>query len=304
MRWSRGPLRSFPLVAVALVVAAGMMLATGGVASAASGGLSYPPRFTKGLPDDSATGDGVTSGSVLCPNGHPHVVGGGVDIEGADPNLDLEVKSTSPSSTSGGGWSISANNSSGSAAQMTIYAICATGDYTYATRTVTIPAGDTNAAKARCPAGRKVIGGGVATHPGDHSVEVFISRPADGSDANSRLDDAWYGAAGNGTDSAVSMRVFAVCAKHGTYTVKVGPSVTVLDFDSATSTVKCPSGTRVTGGGASIDGASTDVELHDSFPIDGPDDDAFADDGWQSTMYNDLSGHTRHMRTYAICKHV
>ena len=66
----------------------------------------------------------------------------------------------------------------------------------------TIPAmlaGDVNFAKARCPAGTKVTGGGLRTIGGDHSVEVSSSVPADGRDSDHKPNDAWFGVATNGT---------------------------------------------------------------------------------------------------------
>lgn len=300
MQSPAGLLRSTRVVVMAALVATSGMLVTIGTATAAgSGGLSYPPGLLQPLPDDSATGDGVTAGSVVCPSGHPHPVGGGVKIEGSDPDLDLEVHATAPS---GNKWRALANNNSGSDAQMTIYAICAIGDYTYPHKTVNIASGHTNAAKVSCPVGRKVVGGGVSINGGNHSDEVTSSEPADGHDVNHKIDDAWFGSAGAGGAAAVTMTVTAVCAKHGTYVVKVGTRTNLVNNGLATSVVLCPSGTRVTGGGTDIDGASTDLELHDGFPIDGSDTDGLPDDGWQSTAYNDGSGQLHHMKTFAICK--
>ena len=72
----------------------------------------------------------------------------------------------------------------------------------------------------------------------------------------------------------------------------------------ATSVVVCPHGTRVTGGGTDIDGGTPDFEVHEGYPVDQGDADTIPDDGWQSTAYNDGSGVTRHMKTFAICKSV
>ena len=100
------------------------------------------------------------------------------------------------------------------------------------------------------------------------------------------------------------MQVHAVCAKHGRYTVVAGTRTALPSDDLATSVVLCPTGTRVTGGGTAIDGASTDLEVHDGFPIDGSDADTTRDDGWQGTAYNDGTGSTSHMKVFAICKRV
>jgi hypothetical protein len=188
---------------------------------------------------------------------------------------------------------------------MVIWAICATGatdDFKYPHKTVNIASGHTNHAKVSCPAGYKVTGGGVAINGGNHSDEVTSSEPADGKDADHKINDAWFGIAGDGGPGPVTMTVTAVCALHGTYVVKAGPSTNLVNNGAALSVVLCPSGTIAVGGGADIDGASTDLELHDTFPFDGNDADTTPDDGWQSEAYNDQSGHLHHMKTFAICK--
>ena len=292
------------LVMVATLVAiSGMLVGIDSAAAAGSGGLSYPPALLQPLPDAGASGAGVTEGSVGCPHGHPHPTGGGVKIEGSDPNLDLEIHSTSPG-ISNASWNVQANNSSGSDAQMTTYAICATGQYVYPSVTLSVAAGHTGAAKVSCPAGTRVVGGGVATIDGDHSVEVGASEPADGHDANHKPDDAWFGIANNGTGVSLHMEVDAVCARHGSYKVIVGARKPLPTGAIVTSVVLCPQGTRVTGGGIDIDGANLDLEVHDGFPIDGNDVDGLPDDGWQTTAYNDDSGRTAHTKAFAICKRV
>ena len=291
------------MVVATVLAASGSLVATDGAALAGSGGLSYPPALLTSVPDAGDTGDGVTSGGVTCPSGHPHPTGGGVNIDGSDPNLDLEIKSTAPSVLDNG-WDVQANNSSGADAQMTVYAICTSSHVVYVHKSASVPAGESRAVKVKCPAGTKVVGGGVATVGGDHTVEVNSSEPADGNDTNHKPDDAWFGVANNGLGAALTMVVYAECSRHGHYTVVVGPRTRLPDGAIATSTVHCPHGTRVTGGGTEIDRPDTSLEVHDGFPVDGSDADAIRDDGWQSTAYNDDSGSTAHMKTFAICKQV
>lgn len=239
MQRSPGFLRSTRIVVIAALMAtSGMLVAVGGAAGAGTGGLSYPPGSLQSLPDDSVSGDGVTAGTVPCPGAHPHPVGGGVKIEGTDPQLDLEVHATAPS---GNNWGAAGNNNTGADAQMTIYAICAIGDYTYPHKTVSIADQHTNAVKVSCPIGRKVVGGGVTINGGNHSDEVTSSEPADGKDADHKINDAWFGNAGNGGGGTISMTVTAICASHGTYVVKVGTRKNVPNLGLATSSVMCPS---------------------------------------------------------------
>ena len=286
-----------------VVATAGMLLSAGSADAAHTGGLVYPPGLLESLPDVSNNAGGVSGDSVACPSSHPHPTGGGVLIEGVDSLLGLEVHATSPTLLNDG-WKIRANNSSGADAQMTIFAICATGQYLYPSVTKSVAAGHVRGAKVTCPAGTNVVGGGIIAVGGDHHVEVASSEPADGPDADHKPDDAWFGIANNGMARAIHMQVHAVCARRGRYTVVAGTRTLLPTDDIATSAVLCPAGTRVTGGGTAIEGASTDLEVHDGFPIDGSDTDTTRDDGWQGTAYNDGATSSAHMRVYAICKHV
>jgi hypothetical protein len=190
---------------------------------------------------------------------------------------------------------------------MVIFAICANGataDFAYPHKTVHIASDHTNFAKVSCPTGMKVTGGGVAINGGNHSDEVTSSEPADGNDADHKINDGWFGSAGDGGPGPVTMTVTAVCARHGSYVVKAGTAKSLPNNGAATQTVMCPTGSIVVGGGTHIDGQSTDLELHDGFPVDGADADTTPEDGWQSTAYNDGSGALHHMKTFAICKRV
>ena len=291
------------MVLATILATGGAITATDGVALAGTGGLVYIRSAVLPLPDTSGSGDGVTAASLACPSRHRNPTGGGVNISGPDPNLDLEIKSSGPGVLDDR-WDVQGNNSSGSDAHMTLYAICSSSHLVYVHKTAHVPAGGTESAKARCPAGTKVVGGGVSTVGGDHSVEVNSSEPADGSDSNHKPDDAWFGTANNGFGADLTMEVDAICSGHGQYTVVAGQRTTVPDGAIATSAVRCPHGTRVTGGGTDIDRPDTSLEVHDGFPIDGNDADTTRDDGWQSTVYNDDSGNTAHMKTFAICKKV
>ena len=90
---------------------------------------------------------------------------------------------------------------------MTTFAVCAKGTYLYPHATVAIKPGHTKTLKVSCPAGSVVIGGGVNIIGGDHADEVRASEPADGADADHGIGDAWFGAAGNGSNVKVHMKV-------------------------------------------------------------------------------------------------
>jgi len=290
-----------PLVAALLAVGLGSGSAS--AAGSGDGGLTYPPELVKTVPDASVNGSGVTFGNVRCPDSHPETTGGGVQINGRDPKLDLEIHGTFPHLTVPG-WGIEANNSSGFEAHMTVYAICSEQSFKRSFKVVDVPANSGKAAHTSCPAGTKVSGGGVALVGGDHSVEVGTSAPSDGPDANSKPDDAWSGTGNNGTDDSVNMHVIAVCAKRGVYRVVESDRTPIPNNRSASAEVRCPAGTRVTGGGVDIRGIDTGLEVNSSFPTDGGDIGFTPDDGWEGIAYNDDTGSPDRMSTFAVCKQV
>lgn len=300
-RFSRNVLTARAAIAPAVAALALALLNAGGARAATTGGnLAYPASHTQTLPDDSATGSGVTSDQVSCPSDFPNPVGGGIHITGSDPGLDLEVHASAPTST---GWRTAGNNNSGGAAQMTTFAICAKGTYLHASKTVAIRPGFTKTAKVSCPAGTVVIGGGVNITDGDHAAEVRASEPADGADADHGIGDAWFGAAGNGGNTKVHMTVQAICdGSSATYKIKTHAPVLLTTGHSNSSQVMCPSGTRLVGGGADVSGSSTDNEIHEMFPIDNNDADANPDNGFKASGYNDGDPGTRQLITFAICK--
>ncbi len=302
-RSARHPYSSrWRLIVAPAAMAIVLALLGSGSASAATtgGGLTYV-QHTQALPDDSATGTGVTGDQVGCATGSKPV-GGGIRIDGSDAGLDLEVHTSAPTTA---GWKAEGNNDSGAGAQMTTFAICATGTYLYPQKTVTIKPNHTKSLKVSCPAGTKVIGGGVEIIGGDHSDEVRASAPADGNDTDHAVGDAWFGAAGDGSSVKVKMKVQAICdGSSSTYKFKVHAPVLLLTGHQNSSQVMCPAGTRVVGGGADVGGSTTANEILDMFPIDSSDADSIPDNGYKAIGANDGDPGTRQLITYAICKDV
>lgn len=78
---------------------------------------------------------------------------------------------------------------------------------------------------------------------------------------------------------------------HGDFTpVGVGEQVS--------QKLRCPAGTRVSGGGAYTTGSGLEDEVSDSYPFDGKDADTKPDDGWKGAVNG---GSASQMRAWAIC---
>ena len=161
--------------------------------------------------------------------------------------------------------------------------------------------GETASIKAKCSSGYKVVAGGVGAPAVDflNRAQVIGLRPADGSDARSRGDDAWVGritwfAAGTGDATA-----YATCSRHGLargliYRKKAVSEVAPGSLGKATA--KCPTRSKVVGGGVFTRILAPIV----SRPKDGPDSGSKADDAWQGAADNIGSDEAR-MTVYAVC---
>jgi hypothetical protein len=156
---------------------------------------------------------------VRCPAG-TSVTGGGVHVTHAGSSPFVKVNSSEPfdgpdaDARRDDGWLASASNEGDPRETMTTFAICATsGSYKYVTGTSTnIPDGTQRTAKANCPGGTSVTGGGVHVGGADPEVNVHSTSPFDGPDADTRRDDGWLASATNETGTDAVLLTYAVCA--------------------------------------------------------------------------------------------
>ncbi len=278
----------------ALALLGTTLIVLAAAADARASELKYPSK-TKAVPSTLPRQNGRGVAEAACPDSHPHLTGGGVRITGDNSNFDLEVGSTNPETGVGSDkWLGEANNSSGSAAQMTTTAICAKGRFRYPDGSKSIPPGDQASKRVHCPSGTKVIGGGVSTEGDSPKVEVASTEPFDGSDANSTPDDGWLGSANNGTKSGKTMNVTAICAKTGHYKYFHSATRPLPENSTVSASAGCPLGTAVTGGGVDNSGIDIGAEIQSTFP--------FPDEDWLGSANNDNTGQAETMQTFAICK--
>ena len=297
---SKGSVRSL-LVTVTACAAA--LIGVLQVASPAEGAGSTPLKYVsknKAVPSDETVG--VTTGHVTCPADHPLVTGGGLEVNGTDPGLDLEV-GTSLSSNHLRNWTGAANNNSGNPATMTVFGICARSGITHRVIKKTIGPDRQGKAQVLCPSGTKVTGGGVGVSGSNHTQEVASSYPFDSSDANAAPDNGWRGRGNNGQNKKVTLTVEVVCSHSGTYSYVHSSRKSVPNNAQVPRRATCPTGSQVTGGGLSITGTTLNTEVADSFPFDGSDAGTTPDDGWQGNANNDGSGQTLKAQAFAICRH-
>ena len=154
-------------------------------------------------------------------------------------------------------------------------------------------------AKAECPAGEKLVGGGgaVATQLlGDGYLHSF--RPADGPDGDLSPDDAWLVDAHVDSDDEAAVGATAICGDEAARLERT--KVTVPEDGSRSGVAHCANGENVSAGGVVIGGSISQAFLSSSFPVDGRDRNQKPDDGWEGRVAN-TDGPAKAVKVFALC---
>ena len=179
----------------------------------------------------------VNSASVDCPAGK-RAVGGGVHQPGATNPLFGWVQSSGPVDATGTtantdsgdvaeGWYASVFNFGATERDFHVFAICSAGsDATIAAKIFSVAPGAVGDATVACPAGRRVVGGGVG-HPATTTVpHVYVqeSGPVDvtgevGNTDSGEVGRSWFASVYNPPEAGAvtrEFRAFAICAGEAT----------------------------------------------------------------------------------------
>lgn len=184
-----------------------------GAAPAVHASISYRTRV------ETVPSGEQRSALAKCPAGAT-VLGGGVTNPGGFD--EAWVNATRPEDGPDGdtkcddAWIGYVDNGSADELTLTAYAICARGkivrDVIYRSKAETILPRRQGFATARCPAGMKVVGGGVFNPGRWFEGEVNAKRPEDGPDADGARNDAWIGFVDNfGPLDPLKVTTYAIC---------------------------------------------------------------------------------------------
>ncbi len=174
-------------------------------------------------------------------------------------------------------------------------------------------------AVATCPAGTRVVGGGVhpttPAGPGTAGEVVQLSGPLDETGLTVNTDDgdvarSWYAAVYNRTESR-SFRVFALCSRDSDAVVEAEPFTLGDNASGPGVAAVCPAGTRPTGGGLGTTGPAPGGPFDTGgaryvLQFGGPQDftrdlqDGEVGRVWFSWVRNQ-SGAARDFKTFALC---
>jgi hypothetical protein len=180
--------------------------------------------------------------------------------------------------------------------RLKVYAICAkSNDLVYKRNATefTTP-GEPFSAKAKCPRGTSVTGGGFDS--GASQEGFLVSAPYDSKDSGTKPEDGWTVRFISGPFTKATP-VTAICSPD--------TDLIYVESTSASGTgtfargAICPDKTAVIGGGAALTG-DDGAFVYRSAPADVGDANAVPEDGW-STIASVDSG-TRTLTAYAICE--
>ena len=115
-------------------------------------------------------------------------------------------------------------------------------------------------AKAECPAGEKLVGGGgVVASQGLDDGYLHSFRPADGPDGDLSPDDAWLVDAHVDSDDEAAVGATAICGDEAARLERT--KVTVPGDGSRSGVARCANGENVSAGGVVIGGSLSQAFL-------------------------------------------
>jgi hypothetical protein len=171
-------------------------------------------------------------------------------------------------------------------------------------------------ALARCPAGRRVVGGGVLK-VGRGVLRVGGSGPLDGSRAGAPSNPAeavantkdgdvakrWYAGVANASSRRIRAKALALCSRRSDARVEA-TSFSVAGRSTADASARCPAGKRAVGGGV-VQRSWPDNRVLASAPLDASGEMKNTKDGdvakqWYVVVHN-YPAHRVRFKVFALC---
>ena len=230
-------------------------------------GLTYVTDTTPTAPGNSTAPDAV------CPP-DKHLVGGGGDaVTGfaASGGLinSLQPRDGDDADSRPDDYVIAYSyNTTATTSTTQVWAVCTTGRVIYRSKAVTMRVNRAKTAKATCPEGSQVVGGGNYITGPNNEAQIQVMRPFDAGDADKKPDDGWRVRAFNLLGADKDVTAYAYCRKNADagYDGAFGSS---SSGPGGASGGECNAkGLSVSGLGAHIRGEPSLVRLSAIYPDD------------------------------------
>ncbi len=207
-------------------------------------------------------------------------------------------------------WYAGVSNHASSSAQVKVLALCsAASDATVQATPFSVAGRRTGHATARCPAGRRALGGGLV-QSGWPDDRILASGPRDASGAIGHTGDGdvareWYAVVHNLPAHRVGFKVFALCSADSHATIEA-TRFEVAGGRTGGASAKCPASRRVVGGGLVQEGPPKFLREKASAPLDASGSIAGTRDGdvarrWRASVENRNPGRVS-FKVLAICE--
>jgi hypothetical protein len=272
-----------------------------------------------------SVGYGLGGAYAECPN-RERAVGGGVArlghhrvYVGASGPLDATTSSpTNPAkavaNTKDGDvakqWYAGISNPSSRRLDVKTFALCSkASDATIEATPFSVDGRRTGEASAKCPAGKRAVGGGVieARWPDNR---ILASGPLDSSGAIAKTRDGdvakrWYAAVHNLPPPRVHFKVFALCSADSRATIQA-TGFSVRGAGAGAASAKCPAGKRALGGGIIQSGPAKFLRVLAAAPLDAKGSPAGTANGdvakeWYARILN-RNPRRVHFKVLALCE--
>jgi hypothetical protein len=174
----------------------------------------------------------------------------------------------------------------------------------------TVQSGGTGEAFARCPTGKRVVGGGVVQSGEASGIRLLASGPLDATGVTLETNDGdvakqWYAAVRSFSQQPRTFKVFALCSGTSQATIEATP-LTLRDVgQTGEAFAGCPAGKRALGGGVVQSGEASGFDLGASGPLDATGSTAGTVTGdvakqWYGVV-NSSSQQPRTFKVFALC---
>jgi hypothetical protein len=191
------------------------------------------------------------------------------------------------------GWRGRGFNRFGSNKRGVVIAVCSRATVRYANGRASAPAGSAASARAACPTGMHVAGGGAGLSGSATEAFINTSFPYDSNDADRRPDDGWKARAFNQGGPEKVLTVHAAC-------VRALPRYVLASSTSSVQAVApmCPDRTYGMGGGGVVAGPADRAFVSGIAPF-GPE--SSPPDGGFATLFSRTDAGARYTGV-SVCK--
>jgi hypothetical protein len=270
---------------VAILVAAGVVVIAGGIATARI--KTESKTTTVGVEQNGKA-------NAKCPRGS-EAISGGFASPGFDPTLGGGPRLFHFTSKRGGDrkWKTRSHNFGGESGKLKSIAYCDTSEpnLKVETKTKAVDAQSNGSATAKCPSGSEAISGGWAPKgPIADDEELFAW------ESRRKGDRKWKVSAFNNANTSAPLAAYAYCDEHGPNLKAKSDKVNVAEAQKRSAKANCKHGEKAYSGGykGKVDGQADGPFAIGSKRTGGGD--------WKGQAFFNGSGGPAPFKVYAYCK--